>query len=676
MKRLLTTFLWITLAQASTLAQTVEWASKVIEFSSQLTTNQYSAEQALGKPNVLPGSGDNPVAWTNDKPNRKEFLKLGFSNPMTIQQIAIAESWNPSALTKILVYDEAGKEYEISVQTPSKLSLKSRMLNVFFKPTTYKVNAVKLEFDGSAVSGHFAIDAVAISDSKNPIIADIPMDKSIAAGITVEKLGSNVNSEYRDLNPLITTDGKTMYFSRRNHPGNVGGTKDHEDIWYSEYDENTHTWKLAQNLSDINTIEPNFLNSISVTPDRKSVVLLVGNKVIHGKKSLAGVSISTHIGDKWTEPKHVDIVNDYNYSEFANYFLTNSQSAMLMSVQRIDSKGDRDLYVSFMQKDSTWTEPKHLGPTVNTVAEESAPFLAIDDKTMYFASKGFSGYGGADVYMSRRLDDTWTNWSPPVNLGNTINTEYDDQYFHVSGMTTHSYYSRGVSETNTDIFKAELPPELAPEFWVTVKGKLIDHKTNKPLGAKIIYQRLPDGKDLGFAVANPETGEFEFKLPVGFNYSIRAEANDFISESQHLDLRNYDRDLHETVEFRLRPIEVVKIEKDALVRLNNIFFDFNKFELKPESFPELDRLVEILINKPGLTIEVEGHTDNVGTHHHNQKLSEHRANAVQKYLLSKGIATNKVTSRGFGETKPIATNDSEIGGREFNRRVEFKITGL
>jgi OmpA-OmpF porin, OOP family len=677
MKRLLLASFCVSLIHFSATAQTVQWASKVIEYSSQLTAVQYSAQQALGKPNVLPGGGDNPTAWTNDKPGRKEFLKLGFDKPMVIQQVAVAESWNPSALSRVLAYDEAGKEYVLNTFSPSLLPLKSRMLSITFSPTSYKVAAIKLEMDGGAVEGHFAIDAVAISDSNIKIVADFPaMAESIIAGIHVERLDANVNSDYKELNPLLTPDGKLMYFSRRNHPENVGGVSDHEDIWYSEYNEATHTWTLAKNLKEINTVEPNFLNSISSTPDGKSVVMLVGNKVIHGKKSLAGVSISTHIGNRWTTPVHLNITNEYNYSEFANYFLTNNRLAMLMSVQRIDTRGDRDLYVSFMKPDSVWTEPQNLGSIVNTVAEESAPFLAMDDKTLYFASKGFAGFGGADVYMSRRLDDSWTKWSEPINLGAKINSEFDDQYFHVTGTSAHSYYSKGVSDGNSDIFKVELPPELAPEVWVTVSGKLVDAKTDAPIGAKIVYERLPDGKDLGITQSDPEGGAFEIKLPVGYNYAIHAEASNYISESQNLDLRNYDRDLKEKVEFRLRPIEIVKIEKDAVVSLNSIFFDFGKAVLKPESFPELDRVADMIQAKPTISIDVHGHTDNVGSHHHNQKLSEQRAAAVKKYLLSKGLDASKITSKGFGETRPIVSNDDEKDGRELNRRVEFKIIAL
>jgi OmpA-OmpF porin, OOP family len=676
MKKRLIQIIAILFYQAIANGQTVQWASKVMEFSSQLTPIQYSAQQALGKPNILPAGGDNPNAWTPDKPNRREFIKLGFETPMTIQQIAVAESWNPSALYRVLAYDQAGREYEMITLNPNTLPLKSRIINIIIPPTIFKVAAIKLEFDGAAVSGHFGIDAVAISDSNFPIIADIPLAESLAAGIKIEQLDKNLNSDAKELNPLLSPDGKTMYFSRRNHPENVGGTSDAEDIWYSELDANGK-WTIAKNLVQLNNDAPNFINTISPTPDGKSILALIGNKPSpDGKKTVAGVSMSSLVGGRWTKPVALNIVNDYNMDDHANYFLTNNRKTLLMSLQRADTRGDRDLYVSFLQDDSVWTEPLNLGEAVNTLAEESAPFLALDDKTLYFGSKGFSGYGGVDIYMSKKLDDTWTRWSTPINMGKIINSEFDDQYFNIPGNSVDSYYSRGVSGDNMDIFRVQLPPELAPELWVSISGKLVDAKTNKPIGAKLIYERLPDGRDMGITQSDPATGEYHIKLPIGYNYSMHAEAKDYISESQHLDLRNYNRDLKEQIDFRLRPIEIVRIEEEAVVQLNSIFFDFNKAVLKPESFPELDRVVQLMGNKPQMTIEVAGHTDNIGSPDYNQKLSENRASAVRKYFLSKGIAAARVTSKGFGETRPIVSNDDEKDGRELNRRVEFRITKL
>lgn len=657
-------------------AQVVQWATSVVEFSSELTPLQYSAQQALGKPNVLPAGGQNPNAWTPNKPNRKEFIKLGFSNPISIRQVAIAESHNPSALYRVLLYDEAGNEHELNVLNPSSIPLKGRMLNIFTEQTPYKVAAVKLEFDGAAVPEYFAIDAVAITDSNYPIIADIPKPLLLASGIVIEALDENVNSDVSELNPLLSPDGKTLYFSRKNHPENVGGERDIEDIWYSELDSTGH-WQLAKNMRQFNNSGPNFINTISsVTPDGRSAIILLGNKYLPNGRMMAGVSISSNVGGTWSNPVPMEIENDYNFSEKANYFLANNRKTMIMSVEREDSRGGRDLYVTFMANDSTWSEPKNLGDIINSAGEESAPFLALDDKTLYFSSNGFSGYGGSDIYVSKRLDDSWTNWSEPENLGPEINSTLEDLFFNVPANSEYAYYSRGISETNADIYRVKLPILRKPEAWVTVRGKIVDSETGEPIGAKIIYERLPEGQETGIAQTNPETGEYEIRLPGGSLYGIRAEAPDKISESQNLDLRDVTEDRTiDNRDFTLANIRVAPIAEDVTVVLNNVFFDFDKAVLKPESYPELDRVAEMMTDRQDMQIEVSGHTDAMGPEWYNQALSQRRAKAVVTYLTEKGIDGRRIKVEYFGESKPIDSNETNEG-RSKNRRVEFKILKL
>lgn len=676
MRNLLLTLLLASILMTETNAQVVQWATKVLDFSSELTPIQYSAQQALGKPNVLPAGGQNPNAWTPNKPNRKEFIKLGFETPISIKQIAIAESHNPSALYRVLVYDEAGREFVINSMSPQSIPLKGRMLNIFTESTPYKVVAVKLEFDGAAVPEYFALDAVAISDSGYPIIADIPKPLLLASGIYIEHLDENVNSEYDELNPLLSPDGKTLYFSRKYHPENVGGTKDSEDIWYSELDSTGH-WQLAKNLRQFNNEGPNFVNTIStVTPDGKTALIVLGNKYLDNGKMQAGVSISTNVGGEWSKPTALEIQNDYNFNEKANYFLTNNRQTLIMSVEREDSEGDRDLYVSFLQPDSVWSEPLNLGNVVNTAGEEQAPFLASDDKTLYFSSNGFSGYGRNDIYVTKRLDDTWTNWSDPENLGPEINSPLEDLFFNIPASSEFAYYSRGVTETNTDIFRVKLPILKNPEPWVTVKGKVVDAATGDAIAAKIIYETLPDGKESGIAQTNPATGEYEIRLPGGKLYGVRAESKDKISESQNLDLRDIKEDkTMSDKDFNLAPIKVAAIEEKVTIVLNNVFFDFDKTELKPESFPELNRIAKLMAEKPTMQIEISGHTDATGPETYNLNLSERRAKAVAKYLTSQGVDTSRIATKYLGESAPVDTNETKEG-RSKNRRVEFKITKL
>lgn len=591
---------------------------------------------------------------------------------MQIRQVAIAESYNPSGLFKVFAYDEAGTEHLLHSLNPGPIPQKGRMTNVMVERTSYKVKAVKLVFDGEALTDYFSIDAIAIADASIPIIADIPMPQLLSKGLVTEALDKNVNSDYTELNPLLSPDGKTLYFSRKNHPENVGGADDKEDIWYSELGTDGK-WTLARNMGpQFNTAGPNFVNAVTSTPDG-GTVLLLGNKYLPSGKLVSGVSLSNQVGGSWSPPAPLEIKNDYNYNEKANYFLSNTRKSLMISVEREDSHGSRDLYVSFQQDDNTWSEPLNLGGVVNTAGEESAPFLAADDKSLYFSSNGFAGFGGADVYMSTRLDDTWTNWSEPQNMGPDINSSLDDLFFNIPANGEYAYYSRNVTDQNADIFRVKLPIYRSPEPVILVKGKLVDAKTGQPIGAKIIYERLPDGKEIGVAQSNPVTGEYEIRLPGGQKYGVRAEAADHISTSQNLDLTAYTRDADlRTPDITLAPIEVVAIAPDVSITLNNIFFDFDKAVLKAESFPELDRLVKLMNERPTMSVEVIGHTDAIGTATYNLGLSRRRAISVTERLLKGGITAERVITKAFGEGMPIATNDTKEG-RQKNRRVEFKI---
>jgi outer membrane protein OmpA-like peptidoglycan-associated protein len=499
----------------------------------------------------------------------------------------------------------------------------------------------------------------------------------LSKGIVVEQLDKTVNSDYSELNPLLSPDGKTLYFSRKNHPENIGGVNDKEDIWYSEMGPDGK-WMLAKNMGpQFNNEFPNFVNAVSsATPDGKAVVLVLGNKYLDKGKMLAGVSLSSNVGGTWTNPKPINIEDDYNYNEKANYFLANTRKTMIMSVEREDSKGGRDLYATFAKNDSTWSKPLNLGDIVNSVGEESAPFLASDDRSLYFSSNGFSGYGGNDVYVSKRLDDTWTNWTEPENMGPDINSKLDDLFFNIPSTSEYAYYSKGITEDNTDIFRVKLPMFLSPEPIVIVKGKLIDAKTGKPIGARIIYEDLTTGKEVGIAHTNPETGEYEIHLPGGKNYGFRAEAEGHISENQNLDLKEFKKDgVVSNKDIMLAPIELAAIEADASIVLNNIFFDFNKAVLKSESFPELNRIIDLMNQKSTMQVELAGHADATGPENYNLVLSEQRAKAVGKYLTGKGIAKERIAVVFYGESKPIDTNATPEG-RKKNRRVEFKIVKL
>jgi OOP family OmpA-OmpF porin len=663
----LTLFFLLSGANAQDSLQSTQWVSTILEASSELSPREYSAEQLIGKPDVTPGTGDSPNAWMPFREDREEYVKIGFENPMKIRQIAIAESFNPGAIYQIYVYDRSDNEFLLNTFEPRPIELNSRMLHVFFDLTEYEVAAVKVVLHCDAVPGFNGIDAIAISSSTLPVKQEVQILDAAIVNVNPERLSETVNSIYNELKPLVTPDGKTLLFSRQYHPGNTGGEEDPEDIWFSQWDEQNSEWMQAENMgTPLNTKGPNFISSI--TPDGNTVIITLGNRYTRNGKMKAGVSVSSRTSEGWTKPVPFKIINEINTHPKSNYFLANNREVLLMAVEGDPTYGSRDLYVSFLLKDGRWSEPLNLGENINTALEETSPFLAADDKTLYFSSDGFTGYGKHDIFMSRRLDESWTRWSTPENLGPQINSPEDDAFFNIPPTGEYGYFSRDLNDNNSDIFRFELPREHQPDAVVTVKGVVFNSKTRRPMQARIFYERLPDGKEIGSIESDPVSGEYQIILPTGTMYGYLAEAEGFAAVNANIDLKEtkvygeLSKDLY-----------LVPIEAGAVVRLNNIFFDFDKSELKEASFPELKRVIEMMDDNPDIRISVEGHTDNIGTAFYNIGLSERRAAAVVKYLTENGVEPERLTSKGWGKSKPMVSNDDEIGGRELNRRVEFVI---
>ncbi|MEQ8240531.1 MAG: OmpA family protein [Cyclobacteriaceae bacterium] len=677
-------FFTLSLNMISRAQETVIWGSEVVDISSEYSPLEYSAIQALHKPNVLPAGGDNPNAWRPKSQDKQEFIMVSFDKPIIAKQIAIAESENPGAIKEIYAYDEQYNEYKIFELTPRQIPLESRLLNLFFDETEYKVFAIRVVLDGEVVPGYNAIDAIGISRSNIPINVLINLAPGVGT-VSVDRLSTNVNSPYIEHSPLISPDGKRLYFSRRYHPDNIGGTNDSEDIWVSELDEETDTWKTATNIGPpLNTEGPNFISSITIVDGVETLIL--GNK--YGKKGrmYTGTSISSRDGDSYKKPVSLEIENEYNYNPKADFFLVPDGKSIVMSQERDDSYGGRDLYVSFNRgaRGETWTEPMNLGNLINTAGEDFAPFLGQDGKTMYFSSNGISGYGGSDIYVTIRLDDSWKKWSIPENLGSGVNSAQDDQYFSIPSSGRHIYFARGKIDEDTDIFrfKAEelfiednqytasieqLLPDEPKEIFVVIMGNVIDAKTKDLLpGSKVSIERLPDGLALG-SVVTPASASFSFMLRGGARYGLSGELTGYLSEGQNFDFN----DLKESDTIKT-DILMSKIEKGVSIVLKNIFFAFDKDELKTSSYTELKRLLKYMQNGDIEKIEISGHTDSVGDDNYNQDLSQRRAGAVVDYLITNGIDRNRLTYAGYGESKPVVPNDTKEN-RQLNRRVEFKI---
>jgi OOP family OmpA-OmpF porin len=579
------TYLFIILFAISlpNFAQEVQWASQVLEYSSQFGKRQYSVNQVVGKPNVLPNLGASPNAWAPRKKDKYEYVKVAFDRPTKIKQIAIAETHNPGGIHKIFAYDTKGNEHLLNAFTPSFIPIEGRLFRFFFDETDFKVTAVKVTIDGKLLAGHFGIDAIGISDSKEPITVEINVTDDINNDYIPIALGPSINSEYNELRPLITPQANTLFFSRQNHPENTGGTKDDEDIWFSLRDSISGDWLQAQNIGrPLNNKGPNFISSIST--DGNAMLLLLGNAYYSKNRMTQGVSMSVKNEDgTWSKPKNLDIINDYNLSDKANYFLAGDMETIVMSVERKDSYGDRDLYVIFLQDDGTWSEPMNLGDQINSAAEESSPFLAADGKTMFFSSKGFSGYGNYDIYLSRRLDDTWQNWSEPENLGAGFNSREDDIFFNFTENDEYAYFTKG-NKDNTDIYKVKLPyyqkPEMLasmmggkyinPDIIISIKGKVFDSSTMNPIESSIEFIQINDDESKIELVSADTLNGYSIILPEGFKYQIIAKSAEYYNTVDTLDLSNITASVEIVKNLYLDPIV-----KNQPIVLDNVYFDFD-----------------------------------------------------------------------------------------------------
>lgn len=684
MKKLLAlALLCISFIATAQTEETIVWGTDVVDVSSEYSPLEYSAIQALHKPNVLPAGGDNPNAWRPKSESNQDFIMVSFDKPIKAKQVAIAESENPGAVTKVYAYDAEYNEYLLFELTPRSIPLDSRLLNLFFDPTPYEIYAIKVFIDGEAVPGYNAIDAVGVSASNLPITVLINLVPGLAQNAKADKLSANVNSKYIEHSPIISPDGKRLYFSRRYHPGNSGGVDDVEDIWVSELDEETGEWLPAKNAGPpLNTPGPNFISSITMVDGKETLIL--GNRYGKQGRMYSGVSMSTRKGDKFENPEAVEVTNDYNYSPKVDYFLGNSGEVMIISAERDDSYGGRDLYVS-IKEGKVWSEPLNLGNEINTATDDYSPFLGVDNKTLYFTSSGYSGYGGADIYVSIRLDNSsWERWSTPENLGASVNSEGDDQYFSIPSSGKHIYFSRGKVDDDTDIFSFKANELIVdkssklmasvghiaygPEdFIVTISGRVLEKGSGKTMsGVPVIIERLPDGAEMG-QTETEKDGSYEISIRGGARYGLRSEKKGYLSTDENFDLNELEANEERTID-----LELTKIETGVSIVLNNIFFDTDKAVLKTASYPELNRLLKYLEEKDIKRIQIDGHTDDVGRDEYNQKLSERRAKAVYNFFRQNGIDADRLVSKGYGESKPVVANDSDAN-RAKNRRVEFKV---
>ncbi|HEY9044916.1 MAG TPA: OmpA family protein [Ohtaekwangia sp.] len=498
-----------------------------------------------------------------------------------------------------------------------------------------------------------------------------------------------LNSPYDELNPVLSPDGKTLYVTIANHPDNIGGKKDPGDIWYAVLTENNqwsapiHGGKLLNNRG---------FNGVAGFSTANGNMYLLSHYDASGSPRTQGIAVAKRSGNGWSAPENISIPYFQNKSETLGGYITPDESVFVFSAETYGTRGVEDLYVTVKGNDGKWMEPKNLGAVINTQFQELYPSLSDDGRTLYFSSNGRKGFGSFDIYASSRLDDTWTNWSEPVNMGPTINTEGRDLFYrdyHAQDFALYTSTKNSDGYGDVKLYRRNNPPANptdtatttasvgnvipvqpvtetpVPDKSVRIYGKVLNAKTNEFIPAKITFVHASDNQ----ATTSTTHAGYTVTVPSIHDYIVKIEATGYISSLEKLSITTYEMKELE-MNFKLQPVEI-----GTTVNLKNVLFEQGKTNLLPESFDELDMVISFLKSNPNVKIELAGHTDNRGIPTQNVKLSQARVDKVKDYLTGKGIDKKRISGKGYGGAIPIASNDNEET-RQLNRRVEFIIKKL
>jgi outer membrane protein OmpA-like peptidoglycan-associated protein/tetratricopeptide (TPR) repeat protein len=472
-----------------------------------------------------------------------------------------------------------------------------------------------------------------------------------------KNLGDSVNSRFSEYYPSVTVTDDALVFTRRT--GNA-----REDFMLSGIPHKDSFNKAAPLDGDIN-LEPR-KGAITVSQDGDWLFFAAD---IAGA-GVGGFDIykSVYTPTGWSEQENLgDSINtDFWESSPA---ISPDKRALYFSSTRPGGYGGADLYVSYLKPNGRWTEAANMGPSVNTAGDELAPFIHADNQTLYFTSDGLPGYGGSDLFVLKKLSNG--KWGTPENMGYPINTIENEGSLAVAADGYTAYYAsdREDSRGGLDIYSFTLPAHARPYKTIYVKGNITDLLTKKGLPANLELTDNATGTIIN-KVQTDELGHYFITLPEGKDYTFTVNRKGYLFYSSAYALSGAAPDSTYIKNIALEPIKLA-----SNFVFTQVLFDNNSYALLPASLPELNKLVQILEENPGMHIQISGHTDNIGKAADNLTLSTSRAKAIVQYVSSKGIATERLTYKGFGSSEPIATNET-AAGRALNRRTSFTITKL
>lgn len=507
---------------------------------------------------------------------------------------------------------------------------------------------------------------------------------------SIVNIGREINSEFEDYGPVLNEEEDEIIFTTRRREGNLNpnvadDNKPFEDIFIAR--KTNGAWSYASNIGDrINT--PFHDSNLGLSADGKTLYILKdegGGDIYYCTQLSNGT---------WGPPAPLPGIINSTFEE-KSITISKDGKTLYFSSNRPGGLGGTDLYKATQDAKGEWANVKNLGPRINTPFDEEGPFIDYDMVTLYFSSKGHKNMGSYDIFRAV-LDPKNNEWSTPENLGYPINTPDDDIFYMTSSDGKRAYYS-SVREDGlgyTDIFlittpegmkerealaaKAdpETPVVKAPLPGRTEEAKplrylltIVDGQSKAPLAAKVSLKGLNDNVIVASTPVQPGVYEFRITSRAAKDYRLSVEKAGYVFLNQNVNIQGAgsgDQLLNRTIELR-------KLNVGTSSILRNIYFDYDRATFQTASYSDLNKLEAMLRQNSSIKVEISGHTDNYGHWQYNRTLSQKRAEAVKDFLTKKGIDARRIKAVGYGESKPLATNDDEQEGRELNRRVEFKV---
>jgi OmpA-OmpF porin, OOP family len=482
---------------------------------------------------------------------------------------------------------------------------------------------------------------------------------TVNTGYKIKALSDSVNQFAMQYFPVLTADQQALIFTRR-----LGNKPEHDEDLVISRKDSKGRWTFPESISsNINSS----LNEGTCTISADGRKLIFTSCV--GRQSYGSCDLyeSVKIGNEWTKP--VNLGPNVNSAEWESQPALSADGRTLYFVSdRRGGQGRRDIWVSRQDEKGEWTHAQNIGAPINTAFDEISPFIHANGRVLYFASKGQTGFGGYDIYLSELTE---SGWGEPRNLGRPIN-DFEDQFsLFITADGKKGYYSH--EESSEQGARSKIYEMLIPEDQQIrqksnyVRGIVTDKVTGKPIKARIELFNLEKNEMESLVNSDSITGEYLMVLTQGAEYALYTSKTGYLFANSNFNYSEITDFEPITMDIALDPAT-----KGHSVVLKNIFFDTDKYDLKEKSITELQKIIRFLNENPQIRIEISGHTDNVGTPAYNQQLSERRAQSVYDYLIDNGIDAKKLSWKGFGQTRPKATNETEEG-RQRNRRIEFSV---